>query len=147
VSGFSRPPAGQGDEHGEPLKIVYREPRISAKGEPLADADLDAALDALSEPGRLRDAEHLVTRVAPQLQRVLASALQEGGWFDDAHRSEVLKAATTPDPDERIAALRTLLAEETRIGMMVGVAVGWQLARELSQGPLPPDSDRDQQGD
>jgi hypothetical protein len=27
--------------------------------------------------------------------------------------------------------VRTLLAEETRIGMLVGVAVGWELAREL----------------
>ena len=44
---------------------------------------------------------------------------------------EILKAATTPDPDERIRAVRTLLAEETRIGMLVGVAVGWELAREL----------------
>ena len=26
---------------------------------------------------------------------------------------------------------RTLLAEETRMGMLVGVAVGWELAREL----------------
>ena len=35
------------------------------------------------------------------------------------------------DPDERILAVRTLLAEETRIGMMVGVAVGWELRNEL----------------
>jgi hypothetical protein len=43
----------------------------------------------------------------------------------------VLKAATTPDQDERLLAVRTLLAEETRMGMLVGVAVGWELAREL----------------
>ena len=55
----------------------------------------------------------------------------EGGWFGDAHDAQVLKAATTPDPDERIVAVRTLLAEETRIGMMVGVAVGWELRNEL----------------
>jgi len=29
--------------------------------------------------------------------------------------------------------VRTLLAEETRLGMLVGVAVGWELARELDQ--------------
>ncbi len=98
---------------------------------PLSDADLDAALEALSEPGRLRRAEERVARMAPGLQRVLAVALQEGGWFDEAHQAEVLKAATKPDADDRIRAVRTLLDEETRMGMMVGVAVGLELAREL----------------
>jgi hypothetical protein len=36
------------------------------------------------------------------------------------------------DVDERVAAVRTLLAEETRVGMFVGVAVGYGLAQELS---------------
>lgn len=98
-----------------------------------SDARLEAALEALSEPGRFRSAEDRVARMAPALQRVLAAALEEGGWFDEAHRSEVLKAATKPDPDERISAVRVLLAEETRIGMMVGVAVGLELARELER--------------
>jgi hypothetical protein len=31
-----------------------------------------------------------------------------------------------------LSAVRTLLAEETRIGMMVGVAVGWALHEELT---------------
>ena len=101
-----------------------------------SDADVDAAVEALSDPARLREAEQRVSLIAPQLQRILAAALEEGGWFDDAHRAEVLKAATKPDPDERITAVRTLLAEETRIGMMVGVAVGWELARELEGGEL-----------
>ena len=35
--------------------------------------------------------------------------------------------------DERLTAVRTLLAEEARMGMMVGVAVGWALAEELHQ--------------
>ena len=54
-----------------------------------------------------------------------------GGWFGESHDAEALKAATTPDPDERISAVRTLLAEEARMGMMVGVAVGWALQEEL----------------
>ena len=29
--------------------------------------------------------------------------------------------------------MRTLLAEEARMGMMVGVAVGWALAEELTR--------------
>ena len=95
------------------------------------DAEIEAALEALSEPDRFRAAETRVSRVAPQLQRILAAALEEGGWFGEAHEGQVLKAATTPDDDERIRAVRTLLADETRIGMLVGVAVGWELAREL----------------
>ena len=98
---------------------------------PFTDADIDAAVTALSDPARFREAESQLARVAPQLQRILVTALEEGGWFGEAHDGEVLKAATTPDPDQRITAVKTLLAEETRIGMMVGVAVGWELAREL----------------
>jgi hypothetical protein len=94
------------------------------------DAEVDAALEALSDPERFRSAEGRVARMAPQLQRILAGALQEGGWLE-AHEAEVLKAATTPDEEARLAAVRTLLAEETRLGMLVGVAVGWELAREL----------------
>ena len=95
------------------------------------DAELEAAIEALSDRQRLREAESRVTGMAPQLQRGLADALSEGGWFDEAHESQVLKAATTPDEDQRLTAVRTLLAEETRVGMLVGVAVGWELAREL----------------
>jgi hypothetical protein len=98
---------------------------------PYSDAEIDAAVEALSAPERFREAESQLARVAPQLQRILVHALEEGGWFGEAHDGQVLRAATTPDPDERIAAVRTLLAEETRIGMMVGVAVGWELRREL----------------
>jgi hypothetical protein len=92
---------------------------------------MDAALEALSEPGRFRAAESRVARAAPQLQRILARALQEGGWFGEAHESQLRQVVATEDEGERIAALRTLLAEETRMGMLVGVAVGWELAREL----------------
>ena len=68
---------------------------------------------------------------------MLATALAEGGWFGESHEAESLKAATVPDPEERIAAVRTLLAEEARMGMMVGVAVGWALNEELSEGEGP----------
>jgi hypothetical protein len=95
------------------------------------DAEIDAAVAALSDPERFAQAESRLTRIAPQLQRILLYALEEGDWFGEAREGQVLKAATTPDPDERIAAVRTMLAEETRVGMMVGVAVGWELAREL----------------
>jgi hypothetical protein len=37
-----------------------------------------------------------------------------------------------PDPEERVGAVRALLAEEARMGMMVGVAVGWALKEEMT---------------
>ena len=99
---------------------------------PFSDAEVEAALEALSEPGRFREAEQRVARVAPQLQRVLNEALNEGGWFGSAHENQIRQAASAEDPGERAVAIRTLLAEETRMGMLVGVAVGWELARELN---------------
>ena len=99
-----------------------------------SEEELDAAIEALSEPGRFREAESMVARAAPKLQRILAEALDAGGWFGESHEAEVLKAATVPDSEQRVTAVRTLLAEEARMGMMVGVAVGWALAEELSAG-------------
>jgi hypothetical protein len=95
------------------------------------DAELDAAVNALSDPERFQRATALIERIAPQLQGLLALALKEGGWFEDTHEHAVQVAALTDDPDERVAAVRTLMAEEARLGMMVGVAVGYELAREL----------------
>jgi hypothetical protein len=94
--------------------------------------ELEAAIERLTDAERFGEAERMVAGAAPQLQKVLLSALEAGGWFGSSHEAEALKAATTPDPDERISAVRTLLAEEARIGMMVGVAVGWALHEELS---------------
>jgi hypothetical protein len=99
------------------------------------ERELEAAIERLLDPGRFSEAERIVAKAAPQLQKVLAAALAEGGWFGEAHENETLKAATLPDPDERIAAVRALLAEEARMGMMVGVAVGWALKEELNSEP------------
>lgn len=95
------------------------------------ESELEAAIERLLDPERFSEAERIVANAAPRLQKVLASALAEGGWFGEPHENETLKAATLPDPDERIAAVRGLLAEEARMGMMVGVAVGWALKEEL----------------
>jgi hypothetical protein len=100
-----------------------------------SDEELDRAVEALSDPERFRRAEERVSRVAPQLQRILNDVLHSGGWFDQAQESQVRQAAGTEDHEERVTALRTLLAEETRLGMLVGVAVGWELARELELKP------------
>ncbi len=96
------------------------------------DLDLEAAIERLLDPGRFSEAERVVAQAAPQLQKVLAAALAEGGWFGEPHEAETLRAATMPDPEERLAAVRALLAEEARMGMMVGVAVGWALKEELN---------------
>ena len=97
----------------------------------LSDEQVEAAIRALSDPERFQGAERLVAEAAPQLQRILAHALDEGGWFGPAHQSEVRSAAAEPDEATRVTRIETLLAEETRMGMLVGVAVGWQLAGEL----------------
>ena len=105
-----------------------------------SDADIDAAIAALSEPGRLTDAQQLVSRAAPSLERVLGSALREGGWFDAAHEAAVKEAVGTSSQHDRLVAVRTLFAEETRLTMLVGVAVGFELARELGQDGSEPGS-------
>jgi hypothetical protein len=98
-----------------------------------SDADIDAAVGSLSDPQRLRAAQDLVVRIAPQLQQVLAEALESGGWFSEAHEAEVRRATDEADEEERSRLVRTLIAEETRMGMMVGVAVGFELANELQR--------------
>lgn len=110
------------------------------------DRQLEAAIERLLDPERFAAAEQAIARAAPRLQKVLARALAEGGWFGEPHEAQALKAATRPDPDERIAAVRSLLAEEARMGMMVGVAVGWALREELGEpgrptGETAPDSE------
>lgn len=93
--------------------------------------EVDAAVAALSDPDRLRHAQEVVTHAAPGLQRVVNQALDEGGWFHDAHQGQIAKVAREEDPEERLRAFRILVAEEARLGMLVGVTVGFELAREL----------------
>ena len=96
------------------------------------EEQLEAAVSALSDPDRFRGAEQRLAAVAPQLQRILGEALTEGGWFSEAHEAQVRAAVEADDAQERSTRIKTLLAEETRMGMLVGVAVGWELARELN---------------
>jgi hypothetical protein len=99
-----------------------------------SDAEIDAAIEALSDPRRLEEAQRLVQAKAPQLQRILDQALESADWFGSAHQTAVLQAAGQADPDERVAAVRMLVAEETRLSMLVGVAVGYELAQMLTKG-------------
>jgi len=40
-----------------------------------------------------RGHQRIVARAAPQLQKVLAAAMAEGGWFGEPHEAETLRAA------------------------------------------------------
>ena len=120
-----------------------------------SDQELDAALASITSPGRLTEAQDVVLRTAPSLQRLLASALSEGGWFDLGHAQAVQQAVGAADPLQREREVQTLVAEETRLGMMVGVAVGFELARELdrsgdsgeAEAPTAPESETTHQED
>ena len=95
--------------------------------------EVDAAVAALGDPERFAHAQEIVTHAAPGLQGVLTAALAEGGWFGSAHEAELRRAASLEDPAERHAAVRALVDEEAGLGMLVGVAVGLELARELER--------------
>jgi hypothetical protein len=126
------------------MSLISMKPMI-----PLALADerytaeqVDAAVAALtSDPERLGHAQELVTHAAPGLQRILNEALEAGGWFGSAHEDQVAKAAGDADPEQRLRLVRTLVADETRIGMLVGVAVGFELARELARSTQTTEGD------
>jgi hypothetical protein len=119
---------------GEPHSREAYDRGVSDEQARYTAEQVDAAVAALAaDPERLGHAQELVTHAAPGLQRILGEALEAGGWFGAAHDDQVAKAAGAPNEDERLRAVRTLVAEETRIGMLVGVAVGFELARELER--------------
>jgi hypothetical protein len=99
-----------------------------------SDAEIDAAIEALSDPARLDEAQRLVQSRAPQLQGILDQALDAADWFGSAHQAEVLRTAGLADPDERLREVANLIAEETRLSMLVGVAVGYELGQMLKKG-------------
>jgi predicted phage tail protein len=98
-----------------------------------SDAEVEAASEALADPARLEEAQRLVGANAPGLQRILNEALAAADWFGSAHQAAVLDAAGKPDVDDRLTAVRTLIAEETGVAMLIGVAVGYELAHELME--------------
>ena len=98
---------------------------------PYTADEVDQAVEALGDPERFAHAQEIVTHAAPGLQRVLDQALDAGGWFGEAHEKQVSKAALDEDPMNRMGLVRNLVEEEARLGMLVGVAVGLELAQEL----------------
>lgn len=94
-------------------------------------AEVEAAVQALTDPELLDQAQRIVAANAPTLQRILNIALNEADWFGSAHHAQVLEAAGKADIEERLQAVQTLLAEEIRVTMMIGAAVGFELAHQL----------------
>jgi hypothetical protein len=105
---------------------------VSNRDPAYGERELEAAIERLADGARMREAEATVAAAAPALQRVLLQALAGGGWFEDSHQGELRRVAGIEDPAERETAVATLLAEEARIAMMIGVTVGWTLADELA---------------
>ena len=95
------------------------------------EAEVEAAVQALTDPEQLDQAQRIVAANAPTLQRILNTALNDAQWFDSAHHAQVLEAAGKADIEERLQAVQTLLAEEIRVTMMIGAAVGFELAHQL----------------
>ena len=93
---------------------------------------VDAAVAAIADGERFADAQELVTHAAPGLQQILGAALDAGGFFDSAHQGEISRVSGVDDGDQRRIALAELVAEESRLAMLVGVAVGLALADELA---------------
>jgi hypothetical protein len=94
--------------------------------------EVDAAIAAISDPERLEHAQEVVTHAAPQLRRILGEVLAAGGYFEGAHEAEARRIAALDDPEERVTATSMLAVEESQVAMLIGVAVGFELARELS---------------
>ena len=109
---------------------------MSTAEPPFTAEQVDAAVELLSDPERLKHAQEVVTHAAPALQRVRNEALDDGGYLT-ASGASVAQASGLDDPEQRLLAVRTLLAEETRLGMLVGATVGFELARVLTEGPIP----------
>ena len=98
-----------------------------------SDAEIEAAVQVLSDPARLEEAQRVVASAAPALQEILEQALEAAEWFGSAHRAQVMEATGQEDPMERLDAVQRLIAEETRVSMLVGVAVGYELAHVLNE--------------
>ena len=97
------------------------------------EAEIDAAVQVLSDPARLEEAQRVIAAAAPALQAILEQALDAADWFGSAHRAQVLEATGQEDTMERLDAVQRLIAEETRVSMLIGVAVGYELAHVLNE--------------
>ena len=128
----SRPPARLPGR-----RAGYVQPVSGAR---FSEAELEEAVSRLTDGTRLRAAEARVAAAAPALQRVLAGGPRRRRLVRRIAPGGA-RAGRRYDPDERATAVDVLLAEETRISMMVGVAVGWALADELGPPTITNDEE------
>ena len=70
-----------------------------------SEAEIEAAVEVLSDPTRLDEAQRVVAAAAPQLQRILEQALESAEWFGSAHRAQVMEATGQEDPMARLEAV------------------------------------------
>ena len=64
-----------------------------------SDAEIEAAVQVLSEPERLEEAQRVVASAAPALQAILENALEAAEWFGSAHRAQVHGGHRPGGPD------------------------------------------------
>ena len=98
-----------------------------------SEAEIEAAVQVLADPARLEEAQRVVSSAAPSLQAILENALEAAEWFGSAHRAQVMEATGQEDPMVRLDAVQRLIVEETRVSMLIGVAVGYELAYVLNE--------------
>jgi hypothetical protein len=98
-----------------------------------SDDEIRAAVQVLSDPARLEEAQRAIGSVAPELQHILEQALDAADWFGSAHRAQVMEATGQEDPAVRLEAVEGLISEETRLSMLIGAAVGYELAHVLNE--------------
>ena len=84
---------------------TYSQPR-PCRRVPTQTRSSNAAIEQLTDPAALRAGQDVVMRAAPSLQRVLAAAMADGGWFDSAHQQAVRDVAAEPDPEARMRGAR-----------------------------------------
>ena len=102
---------GEGDGHRVRMMAAQWPDRRA-----YTDAEVEAAVQALTDPARLEEAQRVVAR-----ERAGAAAHPQpgarGGGAGSAPRisAQVLEAAGKADIEERLHAVRRLLAEETRV--------------------------------
>ena len=88
-----------GEGHGHRVRMMAAP--VAAR-RAYTDDEVEAAVQALSDPARLEQAQRVVAANAPALQRILNAALDEANWFDSAHQQQVLEAAGKADIEERL---------------------------------------------
>lgn len=104
---------------------------VLSTGRTYSDKELQRAIELISNLDRLKDAQEVVQRTAPQLQGIFNAVLTSGGWFDSAHEAELKRVAALEDPAERAESVAGLVAEQSQLAMLIGVAVGFELYRTL----------------